>query len=213
MGYTTNFTGQLKFSTPLTKEQVSYIQAFNQTRRMKRNSDLAEQMPDPKRKAAKLPIGRDAQFFVGNETDMGQVMDSSVVEYNSPPFGQPGLWCNWTVSNDGTALLWDESEKFYDYVEWLQYMIDHFFSPWNTKLNGTIDWEGEDHSDTGTIKVVDSVISIDNGVVTSEEKLKDTISWAFEAGFYAYSEVDRNYDPSEQEDGLREALEEYLKDL
>lgn len=163
MGYSTEFYGSLQFSTPLNEAQVQYIQSFSETRRMKRNPDLADKMPNQKRLAVNLPIGRDGGYFTGSEEDMGQTRDSSVVEYNFPPGNQPGLWCQWTVSDDGTELVWNEAEKFYSYVEWLQYMIDNFFTPWGAKLNGSIDWEGEERGDTGTIKVVDSVITVLDG--------------------------------------------------
>lgn len=83
----------------------------------------------------------------------GQRHDSSVLEYNFPPRGQPGLWCQWVVTEDGTELEWDEGEKFYEYVEWLEYLIKHFFEKWGVKLNGEIGWKGSEDDDRGTIFV------------------------------------------------------------
>lgn len=161
MGYTTEFSGVLQFSTPLNKDQVAYIEAFNQTRRMKRDKNMVAAFKDELREAVGLPLGTDGEYYVGSyeDGDFGQSRDESIIDYNTPPGEQPGLWCQWTVSEDGTQLMWDEGEKFYDYVEWLQYLIDHFFSPWSTLLNGIISWRGESFDDMGKIIVEDSVIT------------------------------------------------------
>lgn len=160
MGYTTEFKGRLKFSTPLTAAQTAYIRKFNLTRRVKRYADRAEAMPDPERAAVGYNVGPEGCYFVGGDCGRGPDQDHSVFDYNKPPVGQPGLWCQWTVTRDGTQLGWDGGEKFYDYVAWLKYLIDHFFTPWKTSLNGKIRWQGEDPSDTGTIVVKDSVVTV-----------------------------------------------------
>ena len=55
----------------------------------------------------------------------------------------PGLWCHWVpngegyswsgneaaMDRDGTYLAWDGGEKFYDSVEWMEYIIDNFLRP------------------------------------------------------------------------------------
>ena len=79
---------------------------------------------------------------------------------------QPGLWCQWIVEQNPIhepdviehVLSWDGNEKFYYYVEWLQYLIDHFFSKWDVKLNGEIEWIGEDPDDFGKIIVSDNIV-------------------------------------------------------
>ena len=150
MGYTTDFSGCLTITPPLSPEQASYIQAFNGTRRMKRSAE-AESLDDDKRNAVGLPLGVDAGYFVGGGGDFGQAHDSSVIDHNAPPSGQPGLWCQWTVDDEGTELTWDEGEKFYNYEEWLNYLVENFFKPWGCELDGQIDWIGEDSNDRGTI--------------------------------------------------------------
>ncbi len=157
MGYTTDFYGELTISPNLTPEQVAYLQAFNRTRRMMRKPDLLD-LPDPKRAAVGLLLGKDCEYFVGSEENYGQIRDLSIIDYNQPPESQPGLWCQWTVSDDGSTLMWDEGEKFYDYVPWLVYLIQHFFKPWGRVLNGEIEWIGEDSDDRGTIYVADNQV-------------------------------------------------------
>lgn len=158
MGYTTDFFGELRIEPALNPAQIAYINQFSSTRRMKRKASVAETMSDPVREAVGLPIGIDGEFFVGSTENCGQNKDASIVEYNGSPSNQPGLWCQWIVSEDGTKLAWDGGEKFYSYVEWLQYMIKHFFDPWNCVLNGEIAWQGEESGDSGKIIVVDNSV-------------------------------------------------------
>lgn len=152
MGYNTRFKGKFQVSPILKKEHQEYLTAFSETRRMKRDTDRVLQLPDPIRALVALPIGEDAAYFVGGTGFFGQDEDFSIVDYNSPPSGQPELWCMWVPSADGTAIKYDDSrEKFSNYIEWIEYLIKHFFSPWKYKLNGTVSWQGEISSDVGEI--------------------------------------------------------------
>jgi hypothetical protein len=162
MGYTTEFRGEVEITPALTTEQVKYVNAFCETRRMKRDDMLAASLEDARRVAVGLPVGKDGGYFVGSADDgnfgQGALLgrgadDGSIVDYNTPPTGQPGLWCQWEVSEDGDRLYWDGGEKFYNYTEWLAYLVEHFFKPWGRTLNGKIEWRGEDWEDTGTILV------------------------------------------------------------
>ena len=168
MGYTTEFAGSFKFDKPLSAAQVAYIKAFNESRRMKRNVDLASAFPDPLRLAVGLPLGVDGEFFVGGDGLRGQADDRSVVDYNRQPSTQPGLWCQWTVSDDGTELMWDGVEKFYRYVDWLRYLIANFFVPWGVKLSGDVYWKGEEDSDIGIIFVTDNEVKLESPPVAEE---------------------------------------------
>lgn len=79
----------------------------------------------------------------------------------SPEYPGGGGYCQWVV--DGNRLKWDGNEKFYDYAEWIRYLIEHFFTPWGYRLNGTISWSGEERGDVGRIIAVDSVTSVEKG--------------------------------------------------
>lgn len=162
----------LPLSAILTNEQQSLVdelskQGFSVS--VKRNIDT---------RTADEIYGKEGEFFVGDET-------TGVIDNNTPPGQvtykdntypdryvenqrreaagecQPGLWCQWVIQDD--KLEWDGNEKFYNYEEWLQYMITNFFKPWGITLNGEIEWQGEDSSDFGKIVVTDNVMTILNG--------------------------------------------------
>ena len=150
MGYSTYFTGEFNFNNPLDENLRKYLTFFSESRRMKR--DVAG-------------FGVDGEFFIplnsnGGVDNCGQNRDTNIVDFNRPPSTQPGLWCQWIPSEDGMALVWDEGEKFYNYVEWLAYLIDRIIAPAGYVLNGEVEWEGEESTDAGIIRVDNNVISV-----------------------------------------------------
>lgn len=109
-------------------------------------------IPDPKGNMPEDIYGREGEYFAYDDGNCGQTRDYSIVDYNTPPgqtghdttqdFSsrwnenqeriksgtcQPGFWCQWTPNDEGNILAWDGGEKFYNYVEWLKYYIEHFF--------------------------------------------------------------------------------------
>ena len=161
MGYSTEFQGVFNLDKPLTKEHAEYLRAFNYTRRMKRDSKKLRAIDDPKRKAVGLLVGREGEFFVGSEADgnFGQSNDPSVVDHNYPPTTQPGLWCQWEPTEENDGIQWDGGEKFYEYTDWLKYIVKNFLKPWGYVLNGTVRWKGEEFDDIGKLVVKDNVVS------------------------------------------------------
>ena len=155
MGYTTEFEGKFTVTPPLDANQVAYLNAFSKTRRMKRREDLAYTLQDPIREAVGLPIGTEAEFFVGGGGFLGQDRDPSIAEYNIPPRTQPSLWCQWVPTDDGDAVEWNESEKFYCYTEWLNYIIANMLTPWGRTISGRVLYRGEELRDVGAIEIVD----------------------------------------------------------
>lgn len=182
MGYTTDFNGGLLLSRPATEVEKNYLDKFSDTRRMKRDVEKLHEMfkgehGNPFAKTREEIYGVDGEYFVGGLGSMGQTADASVIDQNCPPGqekpwllengdGQPGLWCQWVLNGDGTELEWDGNEKFYNYVEWLEYMIKHFFKPWGITLDGQIFWVGEDSSDQGIIKVKNNKVKVFEASIT-----------------------------------------------
>lgn len=81
----------------------------------------------------------------------------------------PGFYCQWTPDDEGEYLQWDGGEKFYNYVEWLEYLIENYFKPWNKKLNGSVEWHGEENSDIGIIKIKNNVINAKKAKLVFDE--------------------------------------------
>ncbi len=148
MGYTTSFDGRFDLNKPLDRDTLVYLKNFSETRRM------ARRLP-PK-------YGAEGEFYVNGERGSGD-HDDNVIDYNTPPSTQPGLWCNWTPNEEGTAIEWNGAEKFYNYTEWLQYLITNFLAPKGYVLDGAVEWEGEDSNDFGLIVVEKNSINIKIG--------------------------------------------------
>src|SRR4051794_10619531 len=89
--------------------------------------------------------------------------DPSIIDYNRPPSGQPGFWCRWIPSEDGGAVEWNGGEKFYDYLPWLAYLVEHFLGPWGYQLHGEVRWQGEESDDFGIIEVHANAIAARQG--------------------------------------------------
>jgi hypothetical protein len=90
---------------------------------------------------------------------------SDITDYNEPPSRTINSWCQWVPTEDGTAIEWNGGEKFYDYVEWIQYLITHFLAPWGYVLNGTVNWEGESRGDLGRIVITNNTVTTKTGKV------------------------------------------------
>jgi hypothetical protein len=99
--------------------------------------------------------------------------DNTVIDHNSAPSTQPGLWCQWTPNEDGTEIEWDGGEKFYSYIEWIVYLINKVLIPNGYVLNGIVDWRGEDFNDNGSIEITDNVVVADG--VTYKPKKEEVV--------------------------------------
>ena len=171
MGYTTIFDGTFKLNKRLLDSEAIYLLEFSRTRRMKRNPAILQSIPDPARAAVNLPVGEEGCYFVNQKWD--EDSEVSVVNHNRPPETQPGLWCKWIPTADGGGIKWSGAEKFYDYVEWLQYIINNFLKPWGYVLRGEVNWQGEREEDVGMILVENNVIILPED---AEELLKYAVS-------------------------------------
>jgi hypothetical protein len=150
MGYTTEFSGFIDIEPPLNAEEIAFLKKFADTRRMDR---------------AKGP------YFVDGSGDFGQGSDADIHDFNRPPSGQPGLWCQWVPSDDGARIEWNGVEKFYASEAWMRYIINHFLKPdaiaqsqlpflqCNHVCNGEIEAQGEEFSDRWKLIVEDNTVT------------------------------------------------------
>ncbi|MAH51883.1 hypothetical protein CMI37_39060 [Candidatus Pacearchaeota archaeon] len=84
-------------------------------------------------------------------------------EWREGKNNMPDGWCDWETNPEGTELRHNGAEKFYHYVEWLEWLIRNFFKPKGVVLNGEIEWDGEDRSDIGIIIIKDNVVEAKRG--------------------------------------------------
>jgi hypothetical protein len=81
----------------------------------------------------------------------------------------PGLYCQWTCDDEGLTLAWDQGEKFYDYIEWIRYLVEHYFLPWGIRLSGVVEWAGEEQGDVGKLEFSDGCFNVTEGRITFEK--------------------------------------------
>jgi len=166
MGYHTEFEGHFTVSPPLDDKTADLINDLNRTRRMKRDMTRIG-----------LPVevhGVDGELYIDpNELDgclgfRGKpkpgvelvALDASetIVDHNTPPSTQPGLWCQWCYDQETAQIKWDGGEKFYRYTEWMQYLLKKILVPGGYTVNGTVFYQGEEPDDVGRIIVKDNYI-------------------------------------------------------
>lgn len=165
MGYTTEFRGEITISPALTPTLRTFLLDFSRTRRMKR-AFLGD------------PYGPDGALYADHDSPnygQGKPTGGTVTDHNTPPQGQPGLWCQWIPTDDGDALVWDEAGKFYHYAEWMAYLVGNILAPLGYRCDGAIEWRGEEWNDTGTLTVVTEADG--SAFVTDDASL-----WTFRAG-------------------------------
>ena len=121
MGYTTDFSGGFTLTPSATPEQVDYINNFAETRHVRRDANKLKELFDGKH-SLDGDYGTDGEFFTGGEFFADGPGDVAVINvalitgmFNTPPATQPGLWCQWVLTDEGGILEWDGNEKFYEY--------------------------------------------------------------------------------------------------
>lgn len=130
--------GALTITPPLDPAQRDYLAAFATSRRVMRDPQILVSVVDPLREAVHLPLGTDGAFFVADQSQ--EVAGPDVVDVNRPPGGQPSLYCNWTPTADGRALVWAGEDSFEAPSEWIGYLRASFLAPWQRELAGHVDW-------------------------------------------------------------------------
>jgi hypothetical protein len=94
----------------------------------------------------------------------------------APPEG----YNQWQLTQGRRGLEWDGGEKFYHYVEWLQYLLDHVLQPVGVSLTGCVQYQGESIGDTGTLTVEEGrVVKRKAAVVNSTDLAELQAFYAF----------------------------------
>jgi len=108
-------------------------------------------------------MGYSTDFY--GQFDLNQKLDSETHEFLKN-FNEmrhddevlPGHYCQWIPTDDGMTIEWDGGEKFYYYVEWLEYLIKNILKPKDYIVNGTVKFQGEEDNDFGNIIVENNVV-------------------------------------------------------
>ena len=160
MGYCTDFSGEFTVNKPLDDETAALMNGLNETRRMKRDiTKLAKRLGVSKKEAIEK-YGNEGQLYCNLDGDCGQSETDDIIDYNTPPSDQPGLWCQWQYDAQSQTIEWDSGEKFYNYIEWIEYLIKAILEPRGYKLNGTVHWWGEEYEDRGNIEIADNKVTV-----------------------------------------------------
>ena len=161
-GYLTISRVDDRFYYHIHKKHRNYLRKFCASRRMAFNKIAILNRPDPFREAVCLSMGREGGYYVNNpddeDGDIGAAHSLSVLDYNRPPLGQPSLHCGWTITK--SLLIWTWDKRSTKHFEWLEYLIDHFFKPWQYRVDGTVSWFNDVANNSGDIVVVNNEIKI-----------------------------------------------------
>lgn len=171
MGYTTDFVGHIDIDPRLNQAEADYLRAFSTSRRWDRS---------------------EGPYFVPGNPRAEERPDE-MTRYNSPPPGQPQLWCQWVVCSNGDCLSWDGTEKFYEPLAWLRYLIQHFLSPTaRCRTSGAPDFQSFtfDHVLGGTIvgcrrdtRELFAIRVRNNRVTKQVMRSGDTSSWDYQLAY------------------------------
>lgn len=104
MSYHVRYDGKLSVVPPLNPAEVKALATFHDSRRISTTAG---------------PL--DTRDLSSGHPD--------VIDYNTPPEGQPGLWCDVTPLEDGTHLGVDPNRENGDITPWVEYLIDHLLKP------------------------------------------------------------------------------------
>lgn len=145
MGYNTEFYGQLNINPVLTLEDKEFLKKFSASRHVKRDTKKTIEI------FGLGEYGTEGEWFLEVNHESGHTQD--VINYNLPPSTQPGLWCDFEPNEDGSAIIWNQSENTYDGLEWITYLVTKYLVPRGYVVNGRFDANGEEHGDFWAIVV------------------------------------------------------------
>lgn len=166
MGYSTYFSGSFTINKKVDDETYALLEGLNRTRRMKRDPAKLAKRLKMKKKEVIEKYGDECQLYIPEGSSYESQKDTDdVVNGNEPPKGQPGLWCGWQIQEDRKTICHDGGEKFYDYIEWIEYLINVVLKPRGYVVNDEVTWQGEESDDMGAIEVINNTVRVKEAVV------------------------------------------------
>lgn len=170
MGYTTWFEGGLTPNKPFKKEFVNYINDFSEKRHEPKDVEIIKRSdPDWAKHCLDGNLGPCGMYYIGS-------FDEEIIDLSAAKgYTCPGYWCDWHINEKTGVVEWNGAEKFYEYTDWLIFLIENFFEPAGYILNGEFIWIGEDSEDRGKISVVNNKVSEFLGEIVYEDEREDPI--------------------------------------
>lgn len=154
--YQTRLFGRFTLDKPLTTTHAEYLHAFSEKPHMRWYTDKIALLPDPVRAAVGLPLGDGGAYFVGDVVDEARYVEQALAEVR----GLPNRFCDWQPTADNMGIEWNGMTDTYFYVEWLDYLMRHFLTPWGYRLAGEVHWQGDHPGDAGVITFTDGVMQV-----------------------------------------------------
>ena len=171
MGYTTEFFGRFELNKPLTPGLFQYLSDFAESRHYNISPELIMKIDKNWNEHCYLgDLGQKGQYYLTKFLPDYDIMHMSgdlkeeilkkglTCNYNQTPEDVPGLWCQWIPSDDNMGIEWDGGEKFYEYIAWIKFLIEHFLAPNGYVVSGSVRWRGESFDDIGVIEVENNVV-------------------------------------------------------
>lgn len=179
MGYNTEFEGRINTNKPMSNELIIWLDKFSKTRHYSIDTALLkesflektirEMLPPISNYRENMDMGAEGKFLAHGDE---YYRPKHCANYNKPADDCPGLWLQWRVTEDGCGIEWDMGEKFYNYTEWLEWLILYIFEPGGYILNGKIRFQGQNYNDQGHIYVENNVVTVkyndDSNAITKE---------------------------------------------
>lgn len=100
-------------------------------------------------------IGLSRKLTMGEAKELLEIHDSGKAE----KITGIDAYFQWVPADTLEHIVWDGEEKFYYYVEQLRWLCS-WLANRQIIANGTLYWQGEETGDTGTLAVVDNLVSV-----------------------------------------------------
>lgn len=137
MDYVVRFDGNWSFDKLLTCKQIEEIAKFINGERKNRKIQ----------QYTKIEF-EDEISYMPELMNPDQIFEIGYSQLNDGPIDL----CQWEISNN--KLSWNGNINFFYHMNWLCYLIDKYFNPWDVKLNGEVRFDEPEQQ--GNIKIIDN---------------------------------------------------------
>ena len=115
-----------------------------------------DNLADPIREAVGLPVGEFGKFVIRDPQDL------KYISTDKTPSTDITQYCPWKILYDGTTIQISNTNVYRNYyiIEWLKFLVVHFFNPWGYKLSGIVEVRNENtdrHEFNYLIEIKDTI--------------------------------------------------------